>query len=309
MCLCNFHFLKIMTQRTRTLFPILHGLLVLVVLSPAVLPAKEFVRSFQFKPDEVIPYKQVDGMELVMHVFYPDDAPPRTPAPAVVFFHGGGFTKGKPDVFFYACDYFTSRGMVAISVQYRLASSSSSRLNCLKDAKSAIRYVRQHADRLGIDPDKVVSAGGSAGGSLAGATATSTLINEETDDLSISAVPAAAVLFNPIGLNDSGKGRYSEELNRDFKPGSGVRPGLPPMVILIGDQDKFQDVASVKEFQQRMQQAGVTCTVHIYPGAKHSFFDNTREWVVTTLTHADEFLIKQGILTGKPSVEQWASAY
>jgi acetyl esterase/lipase len=292
-------------QTSRLIIP---ALFVSLFLAP-VAQGRVFVRSFRFTPDQVETYKEVDGKNLKLHIFYPGDEKPAAPAPAIVFFHGGGFRKGMPDVFFYACDYFASRGMVAISVQYRLASKESSRLNCLKDAKSAMRFVKQNAASFGIDPDNIVAAGGSAGGSLAGATATSTLINEETDDESISAVPAAAVLFNPIGLDNSDKGRWSEELNRDFKPGSGIRPGLPPMIVLIGDQDKFVKPDGVRAFQQRMQDAGNVCEIHIYPGAQHSFFDNTREWVVTTLTHADEFLIVQGILDGEPAVKEWALNY
>ncbi len=265
-------------------------------------------KSSEFEPDAVEIFKKIDGHELELFIFYPESQKPAKPAPAIVFFHGGGFSKGAPDAFYYACDYLASRGMVAISARYRLRSKDSDQLNCLKDAKSAMRYVIKHAATLGVDPDQVVAAGGSAGGSLAGATATSKIINEDTDDLSISTVPAALVLFNPIGIGANSKGgMWESEIVDDFSPGRGVKAGMPPTLVLIGDKDKFMDPATVKSFQQRIIEVGGRCEIEIYPDQQHSFFDNSEEWVNTTLTRADTFLASVGILTGAPAVTEWIS--
>jgi len=65
------------------------------------------------------------------------------------------------------------------------------------DAKSAMRFIRKHADEFQIDPDKIIASGGSAGGHLAAATALIDGYNDPSDDLSISSKPSALVLLTP----------------------------------------------------------------------------------------------------------------
>lgn len=282
-------------------------LFLLLMLAPNAARAKSF--QLFLEPDAKEVYKEIEGKSLDLHIFYPEDTVPAEPAPAIVFFHGGGFSKGQPKSFYFACDYFASRGMVAMSVRYRLAKGKD-KIKCLKDAKSAMRYIKKNADRFGIDPDRIVSAGGSAGGSLAGAVATSKIINEETDDLSITIDPVALVLFNPIGVGTekpSGFMLWSPEVTADFTPGTSLHSDMPPVLCLWGEKDKFVGPRGMKRFQEAVQALGVRCEIEIYPGQAHSFFDNTREWVITTLNRADVFLESVDILKGAPRVEQWLS--
>lgn len=282
------------------------GILALAALLLGIAPCASgaaWLKSFSFKPDLIEVYKQVEEVQLDLHIFYPGSRKPEAPAPAIVMFHGGGFTQGDPGAFYYLCDYLASRGMVAISARYRLGDQ----LSCLKDAKSAMRYVRLNAARFGIDPRKVAAGGGSAGGHLAAATATSTIINEDTDDLSVPAVPRALVLFNPILGHQGGINGWKPEIRRDFRPWMGIHPGMPPTLSLWGENDKFISVELMKEFQKEMTRAGVRCEIEIYPGQEHSFFDDSREWVITTVSRADSFLASLGFLEGDPTIGQWAA--
>ena len=279
------------------------ALLVFAFAFVQVAEAKSWIRSSKFRPDLIEVYKEVDGRSLDLHVFYPESGKPNKPTPSIVMFHGGGFSKGEPGAFYYFCDYLANRGMVAISVKYRLGNQ----LDCLKDAKSAMRYVFKHADKFGIDPGKVAAGGGSAGGHLAAATATSKLINEETDDLSVSPVPAALVLFNPILGHQDTVNRWKPEIRRDFRPFFGIHAGMPPTLCQWGDKDKFLTVDVMKAFQRKMVAAGVRCEIEIYAGQAHSFFDDTKEWVVTTVGRADVFLASLGFLEGEPSIGEWAA--
>ena len=88
--------------------------------------------------------------------------------------------------------------MVAMAAEYRVYSRHKARVvDCVADAKSAIRWVRKNADRLGIDPDRIASGGGSAGGHLAAAVGTLEEFDEPDEDSSISSCPNAMLLFNP----------------------------------------------------------------------------------------------------------------
>lgn len=279
------------------------GLALLLLLPLPSAWGKVWKKSAAFDPDQVEIYKEVGGKPLKLHVFYPGSRKPGKPTPGIVMFHGGGFKKGSPDAFYYLCDYLASRGMVAISAQYRLGEP----VDCLRDAKSAMRHVHANAADFGIAPKMLAAGGGSAGGHLATATATSTLINEKTDDLTVSPAPAALVLFNPVLGHRDGVNRLEPEIRDDARPWTGIHAGMPPTLAMWGDQDKFLPVAVMKEFREKMTAAGVRCEIEIYPGQAHSFFDNSEEWVITTVGRADAFLASLGFLEGEPTIKEWAA--
>ena len=133
---------------------------------------------------KVYAYKQVDGVNREMEIYFPKghDASKKT-VPGIILFHGGGWGGGSRVAFGYQCDYFASRGMVAATVTYRLRTKEdqaaltegqSTKRVCIPDVKSAIRWFKQNAKELGVDPNRIVAGGGSAGGhiSLIGTTQT-----------------------------------------------------------------------------------------------------------------------------------------
>jgi len=280
----------------------------LLFLLPVMAFGAGWVNPRSLEPDQTEVYLTVDGQPLELHIFYPDSVKPVEARPGILFFHGGGFSKGNPGAFYYACEYLASRGMVAISAQYRLRDKDKgyTQQTCLKDAKSAMRYVYENAAQFAIDPNRIAAAGGSAGGHLAAALATSTLINNESDDATISTVPKALVLFNPI-LGMTLNKFIDESIAMDFSPFHGAHAGIPPTLAMWGDEDKFMKVSQIEEYQQKLEDLGVSIEVEIYPGQKHSFFDNSQEWVVITLTRVDQFLESVGLLEGAPTAESWAS--
>lgn len=114
-------------------------------------------------------YKTVGKRALKLYVTRPAGWKASDSRPAIVFFHGGGWVGGAPGQFTEHAKYFASRGMVAVQVQYRLLDRKRADppTTCVQDAKSAMRWVRSHAEKLGVDPNRIASAGGSAGGHLA----------------------------------------------------------------------------------------------------------------------------------------------
>ena len=80
--------------------------------------------------------------------------------------------------------------MVAVSAQYRTKKSHGViPKECIKDGKSAIRWVRKNVAKYGIDPNKIAAGGGSAGGHVAASTGTATKFEEENEDKSVSSWP------------------------------------------------------------------------------------------------------------------------
>ena len=109
-------------------------------------------QSFPLKPDKTLEYKKVTGKDglsydLKLQVFLPEGWQAGDKRPAAVFFHGGGWRGGGPDHYYPQSRYVALRGMVAISVEYRTINRfGTSPRECVKDGKSAMRWVKAHAE-------------------------------------------------------------------------------------------------------------------------------------------------------------------
>ena len=106
-------------------------------------------------------YKTVDGKSL--HAYVSSPASDDKMHPAIVFFHGGGWTGGMVSQFNHQSTELADRGMVAIGIEYRLIAKAPSHESpeiCVEDAKSAMRWVRSHAKELHVDPARIVASGG-----------------------------------------------------------------------------------------------------------------------------------------------------
>ncbi|HOX58633.1 MAG TPA: alpha/beta hydrolase [Verrucomicrobiota bacterium] len=268
-------------------------------------------------------YKTIGQTNLQLYVFTPKDSARTNQRPAIVFFFGGGWTSGSPQQFEKQCQYFASRGMVAIAADYRVASRQGAKAaQCVADAKSAIRWVRKNAARLGIDPNCVVAAGGSAGGHIAACAAVVPGLDEPGEDTSVSAVPNAAVLFNPVlvlaPLASTNLAAFASRASaarlgiepRLISPAHHVRAGAPPMLVLHGKADTTVPFATAEAFAAKMKAAGNRCELVGFAGQGHGFFNfgrrNTR-YFRETLEKADQFLTSLGYLTGSPRVNKFLS--
>ena len=271
-------------------------------------------------PGESLIYKHVDGRELKLFVFKPADWRATDRRPALVFFHGGSWTGGEPSQLAPQSTYLASRGLVCISVQYRLIPAGDARnrdlpIVCVQDAKSAFRWVRAHSAELGIDPARIGVGGASAGGYLAGCVALVPGGDDPTDDLQVPLKPAALVLLNPVIGGRPTEAADSSFVRRfgtkwieflEHSPANHVAAGAPPTVIFHGAVDTVIAPVEIRRFQQSMAQAGARCDVHFYDGQGHSFFNrgkaDGRYFRETTLA-ADRFLASLGWIEGEPVPE------
>src|SRR5260221_3863953 len=147
-------------------------------------------------------YKTTPEGELKIHLYFPRNWKPADRRPGIVFFFGGGFVNGNPRQFTTKAEYLATRGMVAASAEYRVKNTHHTGAEkCIEDAKSAVRWLRVNARRLGIDPERVLAGGGSAGGTDAAFTAYNTTYEPEGEGTSLSSEPNDPRLCNPsIGV-------------------------------------------------------------------------------------------------------------
>lgn len=292
-------------KRNNKLMNTFKSVCALVILISGVLPV--VVAGQGHRPDEQIVYKTVDGVELKLHVFKPEGHQATDKRAAVIFFFGGGWVGGSPGQFYPQSAYLASRGMVAMSAEYRVKSrNGTTPRECVKDGKSAVRWVRMHAEALGIDPDRIAAGGGSAGGHVAAVTGTTLAFEEAGEDLKISSRPDALVLFNPVF--DNGPGRFGhqqvKEYWKEISPLHSISESAPPTIVFLGTQDEYVPVEVAKEYKSLMDQVGRRCDLHLYEGQPHGFFNVNRNngYYEKTELEMDRFLQSLGFLTGKQRI-------
>ncbi|MGJ8762335.1 MAG: sialate O-acetylesterase [Polaribacter sp.] len=231
----------------------------------------------KIKPDSTVVYKTIDNKKLSLHIFNPDGHQVTDQVPVIVFFFGGGWTSGTPKQFYEQSRFFAQKGILAISAEYRIKNKhGTTPFDAVSDAKSAIRWVRIHAKELGINPNKIVAAGGSAGGHVAACTGVIEGYEEENEDLSFSSKPNLMILYNPV-LDTTEKGygmeKVGEERKTDISPNHHVKKGIVPTLVFHGKADKTVPFENAERFNVLMNEAGNVCQLESYEGKDHGFFN------------------------------------
>lgn len=255
------------------------------------------------KPQYV--YKTIGHRTLSADILYPNDWKASDRRAAIVFFSGGAWRSGGTAQFVRQAGYFAKRGLVTVRAEYRDSTKDKVKPDtCLKDAISAMRWVRKNAATLGIDPGRIVSSGGSAGGYLAAAVATIDDFHDPDDDLSVSPKPNAMVLFNAVvdfvSLDLAPRFGIDPELAARISPLQHVEKDIPPTLILIGSKDRFLD--QNREFLAKVNELGGRAEIDVAEGQPHAYF-NRSPWMEKTVSSADTFLVSLGYLAQEPRVE------
>jgi len=275
------------------------GTLLLVLTANAMLMAEEPAKNNK----QV--YKRVADRSLELIITKPKDWQRSDERPAIVFFHGGGWVGGKPGQFDEHSTYLADRGMVAVQVEYRLLNRAAKNTppdTCVEDARDALAWVREHAEELGIDTNRIATAGGSAGGHLAAYLGT--VDAPDDDDHEVSTKSNAMVLFNPVYDNGPDGWGYQRtgERYQEFSPMHNISQDDPPHIVFLGTKDNLIPVATAERFQQKMQEAGVKSELRLYEGQPHGFFNHGRDenrWYNATIEETDKFLTSLGWLPEK----------
>jgi acetyl esterase/lipase len=184
---------------------------------------------------------------------------------ALVHLHGGGFARGSKDGLAAKVTPITTRGYVSIAAEYRLTGVAKWPAQ-IDDVKTAIRWTRDNAASLGIDPQRIATVGYSAGGHLS-------LFAAGASDTKL----AACVAFYPaveVGkeiaevLLPAGS---DEAAIRAASPLTYVKAGFPPTVIFHGLADVTVPPESSEHLLQVLRGAGVPSELHMFAGVPHEF--------------------------------------
>ncbi|MBQ5753681.1 MAG: alpha/beta hydrolase [Alistipes sp.] len=197
---------------------------------------------------------------------------------AMAYFPGGGYS--TVNLNFGVAEWLRERGVTTLVVKYRLPNGH--REVPLEDARAAIAFLRENAERLGINPQKVGVCGNSAGGHLAAWSSNVLPMNER---------PNFSVLVYPVinGQMWSYKGQWStlhELLGKwrtpiDIEQHSAdllVTETTPPAIIFHSDDDFIAPTINSTLYYKALKRHGVKASLHIYPSGGHGWFSR-ESWV------------------------------
>ena len=225
------------------------------------------------------------GREVPVRVYRRDDL--ATTSGALLFIHGGAFIFGDLELEHDRCLYYAAHvGVVVVSVDYRLAPEFPFPAG-LDDVKLALDWLVEHANDLGVDPQRICVGGASAGGALAAGLA---LLCRDENGPSL----AAQMLIYPV-LDDR-VATLSMEAFEVYDPWDGERSrqmwplylghhddavayaaparasdlsDLPVTFLMSCEEDPLRD--EELDFAQRLLHAGVSVELHHYRGTYHAF--------------------------------------
>ncbi len=327
-------------------------LLPLMSLCPRAAQAADAEPSVHINPDDLdletwqanehVVYKKVDGVELPMAIFLPPGSKGnKEKRTAILCLHGGAWSGWKGgdvqtwdgSVFAPHARYFAARGAVAVTISYRNVprpekekeafEKGPSLFDLLADCRSAIRYLRKNADRLGIDPNRIAVIGDSAGGHLAACLGTIDRFDDPGDNLSISGRANLTIPCNPItDLTDpkwisfvpetpraweGDKPLSREERAKAISPLWNITPAAAPSLAMHGTADGIVDPRHSIDFQARMKKAGVRCELFMLPNAGHAFilfgYRSTGAQILQCMKTIDRFLVSAGYLNGEAVID------
>lgn len=232
---------------------------------------------------QTLTYKARDGFRLPLFLFQPaDQREKHATRPAIVFFHGSGWHSGTVLQFADYARLLADRGMVAAVAEYRVkVGYNATPFDSVSDAKSAIRWLRRNAETYGIDPHRLVAAGGSAGGHIAiSAAIFDGKYDDPNDDRAISPRPDAVVLFAPV-LDTTMTG-YREGVplfggrEIELSPVHHLKKRLPPTLVFMGTDDEWVPYESVKRYEAGCLKLNNACELVAFTGRNHHFYNHAR---------------------------------
>lgn len=219
-------------------------------------------------------------------LYFPRDVPPGGRLPAVIIIHGGGFNDGDKDRRreINIGSHLARNGYAGMSIDYQLWSNGVQKPTWprnLQDAKTAVRWLRQNADRLGIDPERIGVIGGSAGGNLAAmlaVTGPQDGLEPPDGDGTPTSVRCAVDLYGVADLMNYHdmkmflKTRAEDpESYRRASPINYCDRGDAPVLLIHGTGDEVVNVSQSRTFAAALAREGSEHELIEIPDAPHTF--------------------------------------
>ncbi len=236
-------------------------------------------------------------------VYRPEDA---RVLPAVLMVHGGGWTGGSKEAMRPLAKALAARGWVVVCASYRLAGQAAYPA-AVHDVKAAVRWLRAHADELGLDPQRVGAVGGSAGGHLVGLVATTAdrVVEEANGPWAGQSARLGAAVLMGAGVDQlarameapkpihsqlvffGGPVTVRREIYREASPMHQLTAACPPLLFLDGEKD--DPGVRYVTMRQRLDELGLPHELAVVEGCTHGAWGKS-PWLERMVGEMDRFL-------------------
>ncbi|PTX96646.1 alpha/beta hydrolase [Opitutus sp. ER46] len=245
-------------------------------------------------------FRELTPEPLRLHVFKPEGWQAQDRRPALMFFFGGGWTRGTPERSAGWARWAAQHGLVGIAPDYRTKERfDTAPLEAVADARAALRWVQDHAAELGIDPKRVVVGGTSAGGHLALWTAITATPPGSAEAEAPKFKPVALVLSSPVSDTAEIGGYTPQRFGPHAAALSAVHrldAKMPPVLVFHGDADKTVPQRQSLALRDKLQAGGNRCEFVNVPGGSHNFSTDLPEWKEKVRARIESFLREEGLL-------------
>jgi acetyl esterase len=288
-------------------------LLALFLLSFAAAFAEDAITTVApagFPDAETHVFRDAQPEPVRLHVFKPKDWKATDKRPGFIWFYGGGFVRGTTAQSAGWARRAARDGMVGIAPDYRTISRwpGISATATVADARAAMRWVQDHAEELGLDPERIVVGGSSAGGHLALWTAIAKSPMGLPESEAPKFKPVALLLSCPAADTSKASGMRGERFTAvdpsfdpdAFSPLQNLDAKMPPVLLIHGDADTTVPYRHAVALHKALTESGNECEFVTVPGGTHKFSSELPEWKTKVPALQKAFLEKHGILPVKP---------
>ena len=267
-------------------------------LGPGLAGVDAFLAQFDAAPGvrylSSVSFDRPAGEDLRLDLCMP--VRPDSASPAVVCIHGGGWHGGTRAEYVPLIVQLARRGYVAVTIDYRLAPTHRFPAQA-DDVRSAVRWLRQHANECGVDPDRIGLLGWSSGGHLAcfvGVAGTSAYSrsSESSDPTGVQPSASVQAVVSFSGLTDltadywnvipSGRrvligSEFAQDpaAYRSASPLAHVDRNAPPFLLLHGTADPVVPLDQSQRLRDALKVARSTVSLREYDGQGHRWFGST----------------------------------
>jgi len=245
-------------------------------------------------------YRDGTSQPMRLHVFKPTRWQAGDRRPAMLFFFGGGWSRGTPEKSAGWAKYAASLGMVGIAPDYRTRERfGTSPLESVADGRAALRWVQDHVGELGINPAKIVTGGSSAGGHVALWTAIERSPPGSDPKEAPTAKPAAVILFSAVSDTSVLSGYTPHRFGTNavaLSPINQLDVEMPPMLMFHGDSDPTVPYQQALALHARLVATSNVCELITVPGGNHGFTSQLPEWKKRSQEIVENFLASQALM-------------
>ena len=256
---------------------ILVALSLLAPLEHAGQPVQLDFTSGKFDSHYGVEYASIGDASLKLDAFIPKCDGEH---PAVLVVHGGSWKSGNRMQLRSYATALANMGMSCFCIDYRLAPEHKFPAQ-IDDCRTAVKWIRRHAEQYKVDAERVGAIGYSAGGHLVSLLATTGKPPSEENGKVDTRIRAAAAGGAPTDFrefDDNGKwaeywmGGDLDTVPEKFHQASSVAfvdPNDAPTFFFNGTADDLVSVEWSKECHDALKEAGVKTEMHLVEGAGH----------------------------------------